>query len=123
MLLEAAYNDSAGVTAEFNRNILRVMNQSLGADFEPAAFEHVAFFDEANSWIEMRLRANGAQRVRIDGADLEVTLADGEEIRTEISAKFTREAVEGELEAAGLRLDEFLTDGTGAFGLALASPR
>ena len=93
-MLEAAYNDSAGVTAEFNRNVLRVINEGLGADFEPEAFEHVAFFDEANSWIEMRLRANGAQTVRIDGANLEVRFADGEEMRTEISAKFTRDAVE-----------------------------
>ena len=119
-VLEAAYNDSAGVTAEFNRNVLRVINAGLDADFEPEAFEHVAFFDEANSWIEMRLRANGAQRVRIDGADLEVTFADGEEIRTEISAKFTREAVERELRAADLRLDEFFTDGSKLFGLAFA---
>ena len=86
-VLEAAYNDSAGVTAEFNRNVLRVLNASLDADFDPDAFEHVAFFDEANSWIEMRLRANGAQSVRIDGARLEVEFADGEEIRTEISVQ------------------------------------
>jgi L-histidine Nalpha-methyltransferase len=119
-VLEAAYNDSAGLTAEFNRNVLRVINAGLEADFEPEAFEHVAFFDEANSWIEMRLRANGAQRVRIDGADLEITFADGEEIRTEISAKFTREAVESELAQAGLRLDEFFTDGSALFGLAFA---
>jgi L-histidine N-alpha-methyltransferase len=119
-VLEAAYNDSEGVTAEFNRNVLRVINAGLDADFDPEAFEHVAFFDEANSWIEMRLRANGAQRVRIDGADLEVTFADGEEIRTEVSAKFTREAVERELNAAGLRLDEFFTDGSALFGLAFA---
>ncbi len=117
-VLEAAYNDSAGVTAEFNRNVLRVINAGLEADFRPEAFEHVAFFDEANSWIEMRLRAKGAQRVRIDGADLEVTFADGEEIRTEISAKFTREAVERELHDAGLRLDDFFTDGSALFGLA-----
>lgn len=122
-VLEAAYNDSAGVTAEFNRNVLRVINEGLDADFKPEAFEHVAFFDEANSWIEMRLRANGAQRVRIDGADLEVTFADGEEIRTEISAKFTREAVDRELRVAGLRLDEFFTDGSKLFGLAFARPR
>ena len=119
-VLEAAYNDSAGVTAEFNRNVLRVINDGLDANFDPEAFEHVAFFVDANSWIEMRLRANGAQRVRIDGADLEVTFADGEEIRTEISAKFTREAVERELRAAGLRLDEFFTDGSKLFGLAFA---
>jgi L-histidine Nalpha-methyltransferase len=119
-VLEAAYNDSAGLTAEFNRNVLRVINAGLEADFDPEAFEHVAFFDEANSWIEMRLRANGAQRVRIDGADLEITFADGEEIRTEISSKFTRAAVERELRGAGLRLDDFFTDGSALFGLAFA---
>lgn len=120
-MLEAAYNDSLGVTAEFNRNVLRVVNEGLDADFEPEAFEHVAFFDEANSWIEMRLRSNGAQTVRIDGASLEVTFEDGEELRTEISAKFTREAVERELAEAGLRLDGFHTDERGLFGLASAS--
>jgi L-histidine Nalpha-methyltransferase len=120
VILEAAYNDSAGVTAEFNRNVLQVINAGLGADFDPDAFEHVAFFDEANSWIEMRLRANGAQHVRIDGADLEITFADGEEIRTEISAKFTREAVARELLAAGLGLEEFFTDDDALFGLAVA---
>jgi L-histidine Nalpha-methyltransferase len=120
-VLEAAYNDSAGVTAEFNRNVLRVVNEGLGADFDPSGFEHVAFFDEANSWIEMRLRANGAQRVRLDGVNLEVTFADGDEIRTEISAKFTREAVERELTDAGLRLDDFFTDDGDLFGLAFAS--
>ncbi len=121
-VLEAAYNDSAGVTAEFNRNVLRVVNSGLGADFDPDGFEHVAFFDEAQSWIEMRLRANGAQTVRIDGADLEVTFADGEEIRTEISAKFTRDAVEAELRSAGLALDDFFTDDRALFGLAFARP-
>ena len=120
-LLEAAYNDSAGVTAEFNRNVLRVLNANLEADFDPAAFEHVAFFDEANSWIEMRLRAKGAQTVRIAGAALEVTFEDGEELRTEISSKFTRDAVARELDGAGLRLDAFHTDGGGLFGLAVAS--
>jgi L-histidine Nalpha-methyltransferase len=122
-VLEAAYNDSEGLTAEFNRNVLRVINSALEADFDADAFEHVAFFNEADSWIEMRLRSNGAQHVQIDGADLEVTFADGEEIRTEISAKFTREAVERELYAAGLRLDDFFTDGARLFGLAFASPR
>jgi L-histidine Nalpha-methyltransferase len=122
-VLEAAYNDSAGVTAEFNRNVLRVVNDGLEADFDPHSFEHVAFFDEANSWIEMRLRANGAQDVRIEGADLTVTFRDGEEMRTEISAKFTREAVEAELRHAGLGLDGFLTDDRELFGVALASPR
>ena len=120
-IIEAAYNDSEGVTAEFNRNVLRVLNRELDADFDLEAFEHVAFFDEANSWIEMRLRANGAQTVTIDGADLVVEFADGEEVRTEISAKFTREAVERELADAGLRLDAFHTDDGGLFGLAAAS--
>jgi len=120
-VLEAAYNDSEGVTGEFNRNVLRVINQGLAADFEPEAFEHVAFFDEANSWIEMRLRANGAQTVHIHGVNLDVRFADGEEIRTEISAKFTRDAVDAELRQAGLRLDDFLTDDGGLFGLAVAS--
>jgi L-histidine N-alpha-methyltransferase len=120
-LLEAAYNDSEGVTAEFNRNILRVLNAGLGADFDPEAFEHVAFFDEARSWIEMRLRARGAQRVRLDGVGLEVTFADGEEIRTEVSAKFTRDAVSSELAAAGLRLERFFADDDAMFGLSLAS--
>jgi L-histidine N-alpha-methyltransferase len=122
-LLEAAYNDGDGVTAEFNRNVLRVMNGGLGANFDPEAFEHVAFFDEAQSWIEMRLRAIGAQTVRIDGADLEVRFADGEEIRTEISAKFTRDAVMSELNAAGLRLERFFTDPDTLFGLSLARLR
>jgi L-histidine Nalpha-methyltransferase len=121
-VLEAAYNDSKGVTAEFNRNILRVLNDGLDADFDPTAFEHLAFFDEANSWIEMRLRANGAQRVRIDGADLEIEFEDGEEIRTEISSKFTRDAVARELAGAGLGLDDFFTDDGGLFGVAFASP-
>jgi L-histidine N-alpha-methyltransferase len=120
-LLEAAYNDSQGVTAEFNRNVLHVVNKGLGANFTPEAFEHVAFFDEANSWIEMRLRANGAQAVRIDGGDLDVTFSDGEEIRTEISPKFTRDGVERELDAAGLRLESFFTDELGLFALVVAS--
>jgi L-histidine N-alpha-methyltransferase len=122
-VLEAAYNDSEGVTAEFNRNVLRVVNEGLNADFDPHAFEHVAFFDEANSWIEMRLRARGAQTVRVHGAQLEVRFEDGEEMRTEISAKFTQEAVERELEAAGMGLDGFHTDENGLFGLACASRR
>jgi L-histidine Nalpha-methyltransferase len=120
--LEAAYNDSLGLTAQFNRNVLQVVNRGLDADFELEAFEHVAFFDEANSWIEMRLRAVGDQQVHVYGAGLEVTFADGEEMRTEVSAKFTREAVQSELAEAGLRLDGFYTDGGGLFGLALASP-
>jgi L-histidine N-alpha-methyltransferase len=121
-LLEAAYNDSRGVTAEFNRNVLHAINRDLGADFEPVAFEHVAFYDPGESWIEMRLRAEGDQRVQIEGAGLDLVLADGEEIRTEISTKFTPAGLARELGEAGLRLEHFFTDADGLFGLSLASP-
>ncbi|MDQ4130128.1 MAG: L-histidine N(alpha)-methyltransferase [Actinomycetota bacterium] len=119
-VLEAAYNDSAGITAEFNRNVLRVLNRELGADFDPDSFEHVAFFDPERSWIEMRLRARGSQTVNIDRAGLELELGDGEEIRTEISAKFTPDGVRGELAAAGLRVEELFTDPGERFAVALA---
>ncbi|GAC1326852.1 MAG: L-histidine N(alpha)-methyltransferase [Thermoleophilaceae bacterium] len=122
-LLEAAYNDSQGVTAEFNRNILHVINRELGGDFDPSAFEHSAVFDPDASWIEMRLAARSEQRVRIPGADLELTIASGERIRTEISTKFTLEALSRELTAAGMALEAFFTDPAGLFGLTLASPR
>jgi L-histidine Nalpha-methyltransferase len=122
-LIEAAYNDEQGLTVEFNRNVLRVLNDSLGADFDPEAFEHVALFDPERSWIEMRLRARRSQTVRIPGAELELELADGEEIRTEISAKFTPEGIEDELDAAGLGMEAFLTDEDGLFGLSLSAPR
>lgn len=124
--LHAAYNDSAGVTARFNRNILRVVNRALEANFDTSAFEHVAFFDPAPSWIEMRLRAMRPQRVQLPrlaaaGPDrpFEIELAEGEEIRTEISCKYTRAAIEGQLRASGLALLEWHTDPDGAFALAL----
>jgi L-histidine N-alpha-methyltransferase len=120
-MLEAAYNDSAGVTAEFNRNVLHAVNRELGADFDPDAFDHVAFFDRENEWMEMRLRARSAQLVSIPGAELEVELAAGEDIRTEISAKFTPARIERELAAAGFRLERFFSDGL--FGLSLARRR
>jgi L-histidine N-alpha-methyltransferase len=119
--LESAYNDSAGVTAEFNRNVLRVVNAELGANFDPGGFEHVAFFDERRSWIEMRLRSRRDQRVTIPGAELRLELAEGEEIRTEVSAKFTRDGLEAELERAGLRPTSFFADSAQRFGLALAA--
>jgi L-histidine N-alpha-methyltransferase len=121
--LEAAYNDRAGVTAEFNRNVLRNVNAALGGDFETGAFEHRAFFDPDASWVEMRLRARGAQRVRIEAADLEVVFSDGEELRTEISTKFTPDGLERELGAAGLRLERLFTDTEGLFAVSLARPR
>jgi L-histidine N-alpha-methyltransferase len=122
-VLEAAYNDSAGVTAEFNRNLLRVLNRELGADFDVDAYEHVAFFDPEASWIDTRLRARGAQRVTIPGAGLDVELADGEEIRTEISSKFTLQALHRELAAADMAIEAFFTDPDGLFGLSVAGPQ
>ena len=116
--LEAAYNGSAGVTAEFNLNMLHAINRELDADFDVDAFEHVAFWNDTDSWIEMRLRARGEQRVRIEAADLDLELANGEEIRTEISTKFTRERLEEELRGAGMEVEAFFTDGM--FGLTLA---
>jgi L-histidine Nalpha-methyltransferase len=122
-VLEAAYNDTEGVTAEFNRNILRVINDELDADFDPDAFEHVAVFEPGQSWIEMRLRAIAEQRVRVAGVGLDVTFAAGEEMRTEISTKFTLDALGRELGAADLQIEAFFTDPSGLFGLTLASPR
>jgi L-histidine Nalpha-methyltransferase len=121
-VLEAAYNDSQGVTAEFNRNALRVVNRELDAGFPPERFEHVAFFDEENSWIEMRLRSLDERVVPVRGAGIEVALAGGEDIRTEISTKFTPAGVAEDLGAAGLALDELWTDSGGRFALSLSSP-
>jgi L-histidine N-alpha-methyltransferase len=119
--LEAAYDDAAGVTAEFNRNVLRVINRALGGDFEPERFEHVARWDPEEAWIEMRLRARGGHQVRIADLDLTVDFADGEELRTEISAKFTPERVDAELAAAGFARRRWWTDAAGDFGVALAT--
>jgi L-histidine N-alpha-methyltransferase len=121
-VIEAAYNDSAGVTAEFNRNLLHVLNRELDADFVPESFDHVAFFDRRNEWVEMRLRARRACSVLIGELDLRVEFAAGEELRTEISAKFTRERVEADLAAAGLELERWFTDPDGLFGISLSRP-
>jgi L-histidine Nalpha-methyltransferase len=121
-VIEAAYNDSAGVTAEFNRNLLRVVNSELDADFMPDGFEHVAFYDRRHEWVEMRLRASRACSVLIGDLDLRVEFAAGEELRTEISAKFTPERVQADLAAAGLELDRWLTDDAELFGVSLARP-
>jgi L-histidine N-alpha-methyltransferase len=117
--LEAAYNDAQGVTAEFNRNILRVMNARLGADFDPGAFAHVAFYDEERCWIEMRLRALSGGPVDIRGAQVSLSLDEGDEIRTEISCKYTRGMLEDRLAGSGLVLDEWRTDPDRLFALAL----
>jgi L-histidine N-alpha-methyltransferase len=118
--LVAAYDDAAGITAAFNRNVLRVLNRELAADFDPDAFGHVATFDPAAEWIEMRLRAIGAQQIRIRALDLSVRFDDGEELRTEISAKFRRAGVERELADAGLTLAEWWTDPAADFALSLS---
>jgi L-histidine N-alpha-methyltransferase len=117
--LEAAYNDSAGVTAAFNRNILDVLNARFGADFEPGNYEHVAFYDEARGWIEMRLRARRAARVQVKAAGLALALAAGDEIRTEISCKYTRESLQARLPGTGLALEAWLSDPEPRFALAL----
>lgn len=121
-VIEAAYDDSQGVTAAFNRNVLHVINRELGADFAPERFEHVAFFDREREWVEMRLRASARMRVHVAALDLRVEFAPREELRTEISAKFTRERLAGDLAAAGLELVEMLTDPAEAFALSLARP-
>jgi L-histidine N-alpha-methyltransferase len=117
--LHDAYNDAAGVTAEFNRNILRVVNERLGADFDVSAFAHVAFYDRERSWIEMRLRALRPTRVRIPAAGLDVEFAPGEEIRTELSCKYTRASLEARLAGTPLRLERWYTDPESLFALAL----
>jgi L-histidine N-alpha-methyltransferase len=118
--LVRAYDDAAGVTAEFDKNVLRVVNARLGGTFDVDAFEHVAVWDAEAEWIEMRLRAREAQRVEVRALDLAVDFAAGEEMRTEISAKFRKEKVAAELEAAGLRLAAWWTDEPGDFALSLA---
>jgi L-histidine N-alpha-methyltransferase len=118
--LEAAYNDAEGVTAEFNLNVLRVMNRELDADFDLEAFEHVAFFDHDREWIEMRLRAQRRMDVRIGRLGLDLAFAAREEMRTEISAKFTPERLQGDLAAAALRPVEVMTDPDDLFALSLS---
>jgi L-histidine Nalpha-methyltransferase len=118
-----AYNDSAGVTAEFNRNVLRVINKELSADFDVEEFEHVAIWDPPSQWMEMRLRSTRAQTVSVNDLDLKVEFAAGEEMRTEISAKFRPAQVRAELTAAGLDPVRFWTDDNGDFGLTLAQRR
>ena len=122
LVLEAAYDDSAGVTAEFNLNVLRVMNRELGADFDVDGFDHVAFWDADREWIEMRLRSRQRQTVRFPDLDLTVHFAPREELRTEISAKFTQQRLRGDFAAAGLELVDWFTDDDELFALSLARP-
>jgi L-histidine N-alpha-methyltransferase len=120
--LEAAYNDRAGVTAEFNRNILRVVNAQVGTDFDPAGFDHRAFYDAERSWIEMRLRCRRPMAVHLASADLRLLFARGDEIRTEISCKYTRASLETLTRGTGLSVVEWHTDPEGLFAVALLKP-
>jgi L-histidine N-alpha-methyltransferase len=118
----AAYDDAEGVTARFNRNVLSVMNNALGANFVPERFEHVVRWDEEAQWIEMRLRATRTETVDIAELGMTVTFDKGEELRTEISAKFTPEGVAGELAQAGFAVDRQWGADKGEFLLTLARP-
>ncbi len=120
--LVAAYDDSAGVTAAFNRNVLSVLNNELGADFDPESFDHVAVWNDVDRRIEMRLRATRDQSVEIADLDLRIEFSKGEEILTEISSKFTRERVAEELAAANFRVGGSWTDAAGDFLVTLAQP-
>jgi L-histidine N-alpha-methyltransferase len=121
-VLTRAYDDAQGVTAEFNRNLLRVLNRELRADFDPEDFEHVALFNDEHEWIEMRLRARREHTTTVRDLDLSVHFDAGEEMRTEISAKFTRERIAGDLAAAGLEIVSWLTDPEELFALTLSRP-
>jgi L-histidine N-alpha-methyltransferase len=118
--LVAAYDDGQGVTAAFNRNVLHVINRELGADFEPTAFDHVALYDRDNDWIEMRLRATRPMEVRVRDLRMTISFEQGEEMRTEISAKFRPEGLEGELTEAGFEVMHRYTDPAGDFALILS---
>ncbi len=120
-ILEAAYNDAQGVTAEFNRNILNVVNRRLDADFDLTAFEHVAFYDEEHERIESYLRSVRQQTVRIGALDLDVNFEADELLSTEVSGKYTLESTTRLLEAAGMRLRRWLVDPAQTFGLVIAS--
>jgi L-histidine N-alpha-methyltransferase len=121
-VLELAYNDPGGVTAEFNKNVLSVLNRELDADFDPDAFEHVAFWDADNEWIDIRLRSLAEQFIDLRALDMRRHFARNEEMRTEISTKFTRERLEASYADAGLELVEWWTDPDGLYALSLARP-
>ena len=118
--LEAAYDDTEGVTAAFNRNVLSVLNRRLGADFVPERFEHVARYDDESEWVEMLLRSTCSQTVAVRALGRQASFGAGEEMRTEVSAKFRREGVEAELLAAGLKPAEWWTDSAADFAVSLA---
>jgi len=115
-----AYDDPGGVTAAFSRNVLRILNNRLGAEFDPESFDHVPRWDADHEWVDIRLRSRVAQVVRIARLDLDVEFAEGEEIHTEISAKFRRDRLAEELRGAGLAVERWWTDPGEGFGVALA---
>jgi L-histidine N-alpha-methyltransferase len=119
-VLIPAYDDSAGVTARFDKNVLAVVNRELGADFDLDAFEHVAHWDPAAEWIEMRLRSTVEQKVTVTALDLKVPFEAGEEMRTEVSAKFRPDGIRSELAAAGFAVRESWTDSEGRFLVTLS---
>jgi L-histidine N-alpha-methyltransferase len=121
--LEAAYDDSQGVTAEFNKNVLAVLNRELAADFDLDAFEHRAFWDADNLWVDIRLRSIREQAVNLAALDLLIPFREGEEMRTEISTKFTHQGLAGIYAEAGLELTDWWTDPEGLFGLSVARAR
>jgi L-histidine Nalpha-methyltransferase len=121
-VLRLAYDDPAGVTAAFNKNMLAVLNTQLGANFEADAFDHVAIWDDRLEWIEMRLRSAEQQTVTLPAIGVTVGFAEGEEMRTEVSAKFRRDGVASQLAAAGFTLRNWWTDADGQFGLSLSVP-
>ncbi|MGW3111486.1 L-histidine N(alpha)-methyltransferase [Streptomyces sp. NPDC001091] len=122
-VLVRAYDDASGVTAAFNKNVLSVIDRELGADFDPDTFDHVARWDPEREWIEMRLRSRTAQTVKVPALGLVVDFAAGEELRTEVSAKFRREGVAAELDKAGLELTHWWTDSEDRFALSLSVAR
>lgn len=122
-VLVPAYDDAAGVTAQFNLNVLNVLNNQLGANFSLDKFRHLALWDAENAWIEMRLEALEAMQVRVAGLDLDVTFEAGEQLRTEISAKFTVDGIATELDAAGFEVERNWTDPDQRFALVCAGRR
>lgn len=122
-VMVAAYDDAAGVTAQFNRNVLAVLDERLGANFDARRFRHVAIWDESAEWIEMRVEATEPMTVTVPAIDLEVSFAAGEQLRTEVSAKFRVEGIGKELDAAGFDTDRVWTDRGRRFALVLANRR
>lgn len=121
-VIERAYNDSMGVTAEFNKNILNVLNRELNADFDASHFDHVAFYHASKEQVEMHLRANRGVSVEINGLGIQVSMEKGETIQTEICGKFSRESAEAMAEEAGLRIDRWYSDPQGWFSLVELAP-